>query len=234
MSFDDEDDFDHTLLVLKECFVYKIPPRNNLHGYKAADWDINTFIWTGRCTVSARGELCTIRLEDPETGDPFAVCSVREGAVESVSDSSRYFVLKIEDGSGRHAFIGMGFTERSEAFDFNAALQDHVKYVQQKKESKLKEGQPQPSKPSANYSLAEGQKISVHIKTNKTRPTSGNSGAMSLMGGGLLPPPGSTGIKKPSGQSSSEYDFSDFTSGSQQPQQQPQQSSVPSGWVAFQ
>jgi adaptin ear-binding coat-associated protein 1/2 len=81
----------------------------------------------------SRRDRCEIRLEDPNFGDLFAACFVFpcqcEGSVELVVDSSRYFLLKIEDGQGKHVFIGLGLTERSEAFDFNVALSDHEKYV---------------------------------------------------------------------------------------------------------
>jgi adaptin ear-binding coat-associated protein 1/2 len=42
-------------------------------------------------------------------------------SVEAVLDSSRYFVIRVEEG-GRKAYIGMGFTERSDSFDFSQSI----------------------------------------------------------------------------------------------------------------
>jgi adaptin ear-binding coat-associated protein 1/2 len=42
--------------------------------------------------------------------------------VEAVLDSSRYFVVRVED-SGRKAYIGMGYAERADSFDFSMSFQ---------------------------------------------------------------------------------------------------------------
>ncbi|MFS7945916.1 putative PH-like domain superfamily, NECAP, PHear domain-containing protein [Helianthus anomalus] len=82
MSFEleEEDAFEHTLLVVREVSMFKIPSRSTSGGYKCGQW------------------LQSDRLEDPNSGDLFAACFMhpgqRENAVESVLDSSRYFVLQ--------------------------------------------------------------------------------------------------------------------------------------------
>jgi adaptin ear-binding coat-associated protein 1/2 len=135
---EEEEAFEHTLLVVREVSVYKIPPRTTSGGYKCGEWLQSDKIWSGRLRVVSCGDRCEIRLEDPATGELFAACFVlpgqRESAVETVLDSSRYFVLRIEDGRGKHAFVGLGFNERNEAFDFNVALSDHEKYVKREQE----------------------------------------------------------------------------------------------------
>lgn len=139
MSFEeDEESVEHTLLLVREVSVYKIPPRSTSGGYKCGEWLQSDKIWTGRLRVVSGKTRCEIRLEDPNSGELFAACFVnpgqRDNSVESALDSSRYFVLKIEDGTGKHAFIGLGFNERNEAFDFNVALSDHEKYVRREQE----------------------------------------------------------------------------------------------------
>jgi hypothetical protein len=61
---------------------------------------------------------------DPKDGKKgvFAVCEVSKENVEPVMDSSRFFVLKISNGSGKFALIGLGFNEKNAAFDFKHEL----------------------------------------------------------------------------------------------------------------
>ncbi|KAK6164448.1 hypothetical protein DH2020_001312 [Rehmannia glutinosa] len=145
MSYDeDQETFEHTLLVVREVSVFKIPPRPTSGGYKCGEWLQSDKIWSGRLRVVSCDTRCEIRLEDPNSGELFAACFVnpgqREVAVESVLDSSRYFVLRVEDGRGKHAFLGLGFNERNEAFDFNVALSDHEKYVKREVDKEVGAG----------------------------------------------------------------------------------------------
>ncbi|KAL8142624.1 hypothetical protein V2J09_015656 [Rumex salicifolius] len=208
MSFDDaeDDSFEHTLLVVREVSVYKIPPRSTSGGYKCGDWLQTDKIWTGRLRVVSCKLRCEIRLEDPTSGDLFAACYVtpghRESAVEPALDSSRYFVLRIEDGSGKHAFIGLGFAERNEAFDFNVALSDHEKYVKREIEEEANGGGKLGGEesqigihPAVNHRLKEGETIRITVKH---KPVNG-AGMLSSAGvsGGILVNPKPLGLAPP-------------------------------------
>ncbi|XP_057956321.1 uncharacterized protein LOC131149680 isoform X2 [Malania oleifera] len=137
--------------------------------FRADEWNVNKWAWEGTLKVISKGEECIIRLEDKTTGELYARAFLRNGEphpVETVIDSSRYFVLRIEeniDGRLRHAFIGIGFRERSEAYDFQAALHDHMKYLNKKKTAEEMEQHYQ-STSSTDYSLKEGETLVLQIK----------------------------------------------------------------------
>jgi hypothetical protein len=121
-----ESDTESLLWTCKECYVYQIPPLKNESGHRANDWDVNKWLWSGALKVTARGSTLSIILHDPATAEVFACCPVTEKgskAVDPVVDSSRYFALRIDNGQGKHAFVGMGFRDRSHSYDFNATLQ---------------------------------------------------------------------------------------------------------------
>lgn len=58
-------------------------------------------IFSGRLKVVSVGDSCEVRLEDPNSDQEFAVCPVPYGkrtvCIEPVGDSSRYFVLRVEE-----------------------------------------------------------------------------------------------------------------------------------------
>jgi hypothetical protein len=61
--------------------------------------------------------------QDGTSGELFAQVSYVSPytQVEPVLDSSRYFVLRVEGEGGKRAYIGMGFEERGDAFDFQVS-----------------------------------------------------------------------------------------------------------------
>jgi hypothetical protein len=62
-------DYEVTLLIIKECFVYTLPPRtSSVRGYRAADWNVNQWLWKGRLRITAFKQDYIIRLEDVNSG----------------------------------------------------------------------------------------------------------------------------------------------------------------------
>lgn len=240
--------YESVLLVKPEVFVFNIPPRSSNRGYRAADWKLNEPSWTGRMRLVSKGNECAIKLEDKNTGELFAKCPIETYpgiAVESVLDSSRYFVLRIQDDSGgRSAFIGMGFGDRSDSFDLNVALQDHFKWV--KKEKQISE-EPT-SGPSLDLGFKEGETIKINMKITKKDGSDGSKVKAQSTGGGLglLPPPPSSGkLPAPPGsspagspahqpKSPNSENWGEFTSAQANSQsEKASPSSTNSNWVQF-
>ncbi|GAB2285418.1 hypothetical protein Dimus_019870 [Dionaea muscipula] len=155
---------------------------------RADEWDVNKWAWEGALKVVSKAEECIIRLEDKSTGELYARAFLREGEphpVEPVIDSSRYFVLRVEENIGgrlRHAFIGLGFRERPQAYDFQAALHDHIKYLDKKKTAEEMEQQFQKTC-AVDYSLKDGETLVLHLKNkagNIVKPKTPEQGMNNL------------------------------------------------------
>ncbi|SGZ05970.1 BQ5605_C031g10905 [Microbotryum silenes-dioicae] len=203
-----EEDYESVLFVARDAHVYRIPPRTSTEGYRAANWgDMGAPLWRGRLRVVEKGSgtptTCAVRLEDADSGELFAVCPYKptktntNGGVEAVLDSSRYFVLTIVDqDSGTRAFLGMGFPERSESFDFNVALQDWSKRQTPPQlaspTTSSDTSSKAPKAPSKDFSLKEGEVLSIKFGGLSTKKkATANENGLGLGGGGgfLLPPP---------------------------------------------
>lgn len=59
--------------------------------------------------LAAKGTALNLKLEDKTTGALFANCPIDTYpgvAIESVSDSSRYFVIRVQDDNGNIVNLG--------------------------------------------------------------------------------------------------------------------------------
>ncbi|KAL5109386.1 Adaptin ear-binding coat-associated protein 1 [Taenia crassiceps] len=208
-----DSDYESVLLVKREVFLYTLPPRQSTRGYRAAEWSLDAPTWTGRLRVVTRSgssdSLLYIRLEDAVSGRLYAQCPVEafpSVAVEQVLDSSRYFVIRLVSDDGRTVFVGIGFAERSDAFDLNVAIQDHFKHCKQAAEAEKFQAElaSDQNLPKLDLGLKEGQRLRLNLNTRRSGDASEGSGGSgsgrtrplpSLKLGaptgvpGLLPPP---------------------------------------------
>eukprot|EP00123_Amoebidium_parasiticum_P006048 comp17108_c0_seq1/m.15876 comp17108_c0_seq1/g.15876 ORF comp17108_c0_seq1/g.15876 comp17108_c0_seq1/m.15876 type:complete len:255 (-) comp17108_c0_seq1:793-1557(-) len=241
-------EYESVICVKPEVFVYQIPPRTTNRGYRAADWNLNQWMWSGRLRIMAQGKNVSVRFEDKNSGELFAQSKLTEfpsEAVEPVTDSSRYFVLRIQDDTGRTAFVGLGFQERGDSFDFNAALQDHFRWLKEEEKMRIEASKPQNTGPSKDYSMKEGQTIKINFgkktQTGGSAPSGSNDSDFSGISP-LLPPPPSGGSRRgrsasPSSQAVPQQtqgsvlgDFDSFGSFAAPPKQQQQQQNNWDSW----
>mmetsp|Transcript_7251 Transcript_7251/g.10786 ORF Transcript_7251/g.10786 Transcript_7251/m.10786 type:complete len:302 (+) Transcript_7251:97-1002(+) len=196
----DEDEYtvERTLCQLPSVHVFRIPTLNTAVGYRAADWPKDP-VWSGKLKITAKGRNCVIYLLDDQN-NVFAKCPYNDNAVEKVKDSGRYFVLKIINDAGRHAFIGIAFNERNDAFDFNVSLQEHKNECE--REDRAAAGELPSELPVQDRSIKQGEKIKVKIgniggSKREGKKVSNSTGVLAPppAGGGLLAPPSS----KPAG-----------------------------------
>lgn len=207
------------LFVAPKVHVYQIPPATSTKGYQASSWTANNNkmqIFTARLRIVETSipperddgdekVSTTILLEDSKTGDLFAAAPyTSERAVEQALDSSRFFAITVV-GEGRKAVLGMGFEERSEAFDFSIALQDARKALGFDAKASGPSGAKAKAKkdieePKRDFSLKEGETISINLDGLKGRrnrseveksPGEQKSEHEALFS--IAPPPGSGG-----------------------------------------
>lgn len=133
-----------------------------------------------------------------------------KASVEKTLDSSRYFVLTPTDDQGRRAYMGLGFQERSEAFDFEQALLSFQRY--QSSEAEIEEMKKQWEENKQDLSL-KGGKIKINLPLSSSRKESKNSDNDddddSNINVFLPPPPGGAGVSTTTQTPKSGDDFFD-------------------------
>ena len=155
MSGEEEVEVDQIQVNISECFVYQIPPLRTSEGHRAEDWQLESPLFTGALRVYQRGDSLRVIVYrvppislQPTDESPYSIFaeslihispSERDllRFVDGVVDSSRYFVLKIQDpNSDRSAYIGVGFRERETAFEFKNCLNDYIRYINRVEQAK--------------------------------------------------------------------------------------------------
>merc|ERR1712223_1049640 len=174
------------ILLKQEAYVYKIPPAqvpaDESTGWMAKGWDLNK-PETVKLKLVSKGTNCTLKL-----GEKYVVNidTFPGPMVQTVVDSSRYFVINPTDGP----HLGLGFADRSDSFDFNMALNEHFKALRVDAEIAKEEEEP---RERLDLALKEGQTIKVNIniprKSNRERSRSPATNTK-----GVLPPPSAAAI----------------------------------------
>jgi len=200
-----------TLMSHSECFVYKVPPLATASGYRANDWNLASPLETCGFQVERRNNDLYLLFTLENHTKLFALSKIEGEAksinninIETVMDSSRYFVCKILQSNpndttkkSRTALLGFGFRERDIAIDLLGNLQQFRQSIDRELEAK-----DLASKTKAIPTLGEGEKLHISLPGSKGKSSTVKSPKPKSSGGGtpiLLkkPPPSAAAIDLP-------------------------------------
>lgn len=206
-----EDAIQRVLFIANAVHIYNIPPLTSMKGHNATSWtaDPSRHIFTARLRVvetafespasdgaqEVQSKLkVDLVLEDPSNLQLFAAAPYTDrSTVEPVLDSSRFFAVTVRDPQGHKAVLGIGFEDRSEAFDLGVALQEARRSLGLEGDAGKKNVAKQENK---DYSLKEGETITVNIGSKlgrRRQPESPGTSDPATLQSFALPPPPSSG-----------------------------------------
>jgi len=152
-----------------------------------------------RVVVATRGRDVLLRFFRIEGDKLFAVCPIRRGGpvgLEPVSDSSRYFCVRLENDRGQSAFVGLGFNKREDAFDLKSSIADAQKQAEAEERGGVSAADLGIGELGSDFSLKQGQSLSIKIgggsaAVAKAAPKPAAAAAAAPAAGGFkLRPPG--------------------------------------------
>ncbi|KAI1180756.1 hypothetical protein F4777DRAFT_529228, partial [Nemania sp. FL0916] len=211
------DAIQRVLFIVGTVHVYNIPPMTPGKGHVAATWTAEgnkRQIFTARLRIletaitQASGEekvKADIVLEDQRNGQLFAAAPYTAAAVvEAASDSSRFFALRVQDEAGRKATLGIGFEDRSDAFDFGVSLQEAQKtlgWAQGGPPGQKAATERNDNAEKRDLSLKEGETITVNLpaRFSRRKPPAGEEASGAGLASFSLPPPPSAAASKGGG-----------------------------------
>lgn len=175
---------EQTLLKVDEIFVYRVPPMKSSGGHRAEDWNLPKPLATCSLLVMRRNDALVLNMmaEKPKEGGPkgaveehlFAQCNIEldlddeakglDHWVETVADSSRYFVIRILDlKTGREAQVGMGFRERADATNFRMSLQEYERALTREKKGEAAAKERELTSSLGKLGLKDGEKLNIKL-----------------------------------------------------------------------
>jgi hypothetical protein len=96
-------------------------------------------------------------------------------SIQKVIDSSRAYAIKLTSDDGRSMWVGIGFHDRNDAFDFFVAFEDFQKKREMERNPHLFKNQ---NKQVKNFRLQPGQNIVLNIGAEGTTTEPGTSDLM--------------------------------------------------------